>query len=480
MKLKEIRNNIVAGAMSLFIFVSPFLPSRSNRIRLREIDNTDKAKIVDNVDTRNRDFKLEIDGIESIYDYDYEKVSFNSNLPCNEELDFNQNDVRSIYDKATSLLNKVKDNSNMYINSNTGYVLGFVGTNIDDPNIQDKILVQYIFKNLIIDILEVASNKDVCLISDLKLLISYDNKETSLVKYFNNDNLIVVYPNNIRKINEQSGTYFYDTLKYELEIILNRIRLNRCSCHDNNTSFPYRAIGDAAVYSSLSNSETVVDDYKTQSESLILLLGLFNNVNIRDYYNSIFSGDINLFNELFCDNNRDIDNLNRILYEIDLNYNGESHFDYRVDIFKMVISDMMWYTSNNRDFKLKDNLILFNCIRSLVVNRIGSNSLDRDEYDNINRINNLYIEFLGKYYSKDIDYVINILNSKAVINYSRALIDLCNNDIYYEELYFEYSDYSMVLLERFPLLRDIFKNNDVDVLGYDKFIKKKDGLVKVR
>jgi len=495
-KIKKFKEEIISGFLVAVIFVSPFINmGRFNKNKGStsktifsvsaspsplETESNDQV-----INKSTGDFVLEVNGVKSVYNFvstDWKVPEYlNNDAICNEIIDFDSNDVRSIYDKTIELVNQIKDNSNSYLNKKSGYISAFL-TDIESKYHLDQIATQEILKDVISGILKDSTNKDICLIKNLRFVISYDNSNESFVYYSEKDSLLVVYPNNVRSVVDNKKVFFWDTLKYAMQCEFNKIRQCNCKCDKNENSFPYKTISDAALVSELYNlgkTEKIIFDSNVEYERLILALGLFGNFSISDYYNSIYSNDVKGFYN-FCgvNNSSDIYTINKILYTMDVINDKNSTesiiskigYDYRVDAFGMIISDMIMYTSSNADFSLKDNLIMFNIIKNLVVNNVSYDYYD-DAFENISKLNDLYIEFLSKHYNTTVDKILNLENSDKILNYSLAVIDICNKNIYYDDLYFDYISYSSKLVERFPLLRQILANSSINSSDYYKFIK---------
>ena len=186
-----------------------------------------------------------------------------------------------------------------------------------------------------------------------------------------------------------------------------------------------------------------------------MLLGLFNeNTSYADYLRSIFINDIRLFYE-FCVVNEEceIERLNKILYSIDNGYID----NYKVDLFSMVINNMINYTSSHKDFKLRDNLVIY----SIIENILSSNNED------ITKLKDIYFNYLCNHYRIDIESINNTLNSDKVKYSVKALIDFCNNNIDYD-LDMKYTEYVRTLVERFPILRYILSSYSLENIDVNK------------
>lgn len=349
----------------------------------------------------------------------------------------NTNTDDNLYERTVEQINCIKKNSIDYITNNKEYTLGFID-DIDNEHNQDKLMVQSIFKDAISDILINSTSKDLCVLKDLKVVIRYSIENNNCLEYKKEDNLIIIYPNNN-----------WEDIEYAIRLELNKIRIDNCNCQDN-TLFTYNTLNNAAVVSELYNTSktdifTSSDDIK--NETLFLTLGLFHdNYTIDNYYKAIFNNDIDALYR-FCNANSDEDiyKLNKILYAMNNNIDPQD-YDYKTELFGIIINNLINYTNNNKNFNLKNNLIIFNALKNLFNNNSSKN---------IEALCNTYINYLSNHYMENINTITNMLNDEEITDYTIALYNLCNK--------FEKSGtvnsfdltYSNKLLSKFPLLRQI-------------------------
>lgn len=481
---KKNKEEIISWLMAGTILVSTFISARNfnknknsnndgNKETTTQIEPTtnpvDNDILINSNYKKGEDFIAEINTLDAIYNYADSDIVIptvlTNNQSCNESYKYDSTNANEVYNATTYLINIIKENSQNYINEHKEFELAFPNS-INDSHGVDKIAAQATLKDAIYDILKDGTNKDICLIKNIKYVISYDDtvsKET-YVSYNETDNLLIVYPNNVRG-NAKNGTYdYWDNLKYNIRYELNKIRQKPCNCQKNIAIFPYKTIKNAAIQTELYNSneiEILINNTETNIEKLILLLGLFNEeATINNYYNAIFNNDINSFYK-FCgvlDNEEEIYKLNKILYTIDNNIDNKNKYNYRVELFGMIINNMIQYTENNKDLNLRDNLILFNIIKNTIITDIENNN--EDILENIAIINNIYLEYLSKHYDVSINSIKNKEINNDTINYILATIDVCNkNDNI--KVADKYILYSYKLVKKFPLLKQILCNSSL-------------------
>lgn len=494
MKLrKKIKNEIVAGILAFTMLISPvinlFIHNKSKKTSSDNPSPSVSVTIPNNVEDTpksDKDFILEVNNIESVYNFDYSELtipdySITTNI-CSYQNDLELDNVEGLYEKVSILFKKIKENSASYLNEHPEFVSAFL-TDTKSKYHEDQIAVQTILNEVIGNIFRNYSNKDLCLIKDLKVVISYDNDldfEGKFVHYSSEDKVFIVFPNNIRNTIDDIGFNFWNALRAALQHELNIMRQQSCNCQKDNITFPYKTIREAALVSELYNlgkTDELADKSKVRSENLILLLGLFHdNSSIYDYYNSVFNNDILSFYK-FCgvNNDDDIYKLNKILYTMDIIYGDNAYteesvgYDYRVDIFSMVINNMIVYTSQHKDFKLKDNLILFNVIKNLIVNDMVVDVCN-DEFNNIIKLNDLYIDFLSIYYNVSRKSIEVMENGYDVTSGSLALLDICHEYEDFSGVDVNELAYSSKILKKFPLLKQILAYSIFSPLDYQKFI----------
>ena len=180
---------------------------------------------------------------------------------------------------------------------------------------------------------------------------------------------------------------------------LNIIRQRECKCriYRGQTYFkiPTKTLTNASTesekkyYDNPSKYSFNFYDEK-QSEELLLTLGLFRDeVTYNDYYNAIYDSNLEALHKFFnATTEEEVNKLYAIFYAIDaVNLKNDllfTHYNkndliskndiksfvghsYKIDIFKIVLKNMIQYTNTHNDFSVEDNLVMFNLIKSLIV-----------------------------------------------------------------------------------------------------------------
>ena len=150
-------------------------------------------------------------------------------------------------------------------------------------------------------------------------------------------------------------------------------------------------------------------------------------------------------------------------------------YAYRNDIFNKVLSNMVEYTENHRDFSFQENLALFYTIKLLVLDdAYESEQLDNGGYqyffdsefsENFWNSNLKYMEFLSNHYELDMDVLIE--EERTIYDSIVSSIDyFC--DGYDISLY---DDVSLSLIDKFSLLQPILFSSNLSDTTYIEFIK---------
>ena len=449
-----------------------------------------------------------------------------------------ETDIKRIIEKSNSMkkcdyiydgnleyiLKNIKNNSENYIENNSDYQSCYEiyknENNIDFDAILNDILKIYISKatNNI--------NEDMCNIKKLKIVIKNDIESTALAYYLKSENIVVINKQLIDKTSSlYMGRNYIDLLKDILLHEINHVREKSCECRDEKKDIEkvleyeegyisvfLEAAAESEIYNMEKYSEKNVskNDFSYQrerkKESYLLLLGLCrDNINIEDYYNAIYDGNIsNLYKFCGMTTDDEIYTLYKIIYSIDAaNYENilgtflqnnciqnPSDFDveylvgygYKVEVFKEVLKNMATYTIDNSDFTLEENIVLFDLVKNLITTdsytvkrKEISESNNKIEYENIYddkfvediyNLENAYVDFLSKYYNKSIYDIRNLEedSSKVIIN-----IDYISQNA--EPAYYEYSDISYKITDKFPIIKAIVYPYIYYEHSYDYFIK---------
>lgn len=429
MKRKKIQ--ILSYILSIFIVINPLILLFSKKSSNKDCND------IEHTDSKIEASKNVSELIEEI-PYNSEITFEDLTLPTPNDSCTYINDTitdSNLYNNTLEFISIIKSNTINYITNHNEYILGFID-NLDDEHNQDKLMVQSIFKDVISDILINSTSKDLCVLKDLKVVISYSMKDNHCIEYKKEDDLIIVYPNNN-----------WEDVEYAIRLELNKIRIDNCNCQ-NSPLFAYNTLNNAAIVSELYNTsktDIFVSNDDIKKEALFLSLGLFHgDYTIDDYYKAVFNNDIEALYK-FCGANseEDIYKINRILYAM----NNDLNYDYRCEMFGIIINNLINYTNNNKNFNLKNNLTLFKALRNLFIN---------DSAKNIEEICNIYINYLSKHYNQSITSIINMLNDKEITNYTIALYNLCNEFEKSGTVDTFYLSYSNKIISEFPLLKQIF------------------------
>ena len=191
----------LAYVMSLIILVSPLFNLHRNKKDFPPLltpVNASSNIESDNIRSYN-ELALEIEGM---YDIDFSNmvIPLLTNDKCKLEYGIDRDDSKVIYNEATRILNIISSNSTRYSLDNKDFVSIEIN-DLNDINGIDKILINDTIKTYIKELLKRGINKDICIISNLKIVLSYNKNTPGEVKfkYFNDKELLVIYPDNIRK-----------------------------------------------------------------------------------------------------------------------------------------------------------------------------------------------------------------------------------------------------------------------------------------
>lgn len=346
-------------------------------------------------------------------------------------------------------------------------------------------------------------NEDICRLKDLIIVFGdiecNDDNTITMGGYLIDENIIIINIEQIKKAaSEEDWDYsylfvLYDTLDHEL----NHVRQESCNhrtfrgidtIEDNKSSaFNIESSAESYIknilYPDMYNYPLIKDRYyyiEQSYESSLLLLGLcHDNVDINDYYDAIFNGDINKFYE-FCGAKTDEEKLrvNRIYYALD-SENARTNLSleliqnqgklddigsgYKVEIYRMVLNNMINYTINNEDFSFEDNAALFYIVR----NHIVSTPFCIDYNPQIEELGNNYLDFLSEYYEKSTEDINEYMTSDLITLRMYLLEEEYKGNLDCPE-----KSSNFYFIERFPLLKPILNAPLATVYSYE-FIQDK-------
>lgn len=372
-----------------------------------------------------------------------------------------------------------------------------------------ELLLRDLKKNSTNDFLE-----DICRMKTLKIVFGSLNKtyidNITSARYIPKKNLIILDKKAIKKMDKKRKYDILedkdqDVLKHELS----HLRDHACK-HKLKKGQKFKEIlgGNSALMESSSESSTyALDEFgyyeiehadfayinEREDESLILLLGLFNNKTYSDYYNAISDSNPYAFYE-FCGmkSKEEKYKLYKILAAIDgRNFRNTIAFEvkkakkismadaqksirynYRLDIFHNVLSSMVDYTANHPDFTIEENLQMLNMVENCILDDTlylnQKNSFDQQFIVDIYQSETKYIDFLSQYYfngEKDS----TVIKENYIEDYTDfKVFEKCIDDI----------AYSNDLLEEFPLLRPILFAHDAATFSHEDFLEENGNFIK--
>ena len=481
-------------------------------------NNFDYASYFDSIDVKYRNSQF--------YISDEEILDIVSTAKTKKECSF-------VFDgNVSKLKEKIQNNSLQYVSNHREYILMFLDYSSDYQLREIQNACTNAFDTAIENFISHATNnldEDICRMQTLSIVLGDTSKikdnnqsrfDVGVIPAVNDgeENVIILdYPSIIESCQNEEYSDITEAITLTLEHELNHSRQDSCLCRTNsfqqyqsidyNSPFFFFFI-ESSAESELYNLERVDDSEKKttydyayllerESESLLWLFALFReDVTISDYYNAIYDADLEEFYHYFgLETEEDYLDFYHILYAIDSSYGRTSFlFDYydkdvitgnesreaigyayRNDIFNKVLSNMVEYTENHRDFSFQENLALFYTVKLLVLDdAYESEQLDNGGYqyffdsefsENFWNSNLKYMEFLSNHYELDMDVLIE--EERTIYDSIVSSIDyFC--DGYDISLY---DDVSLSLIDKFPLLQPILFSSNLSDTTYIEFIK---------
>lgn len=402
-----------------------------------------------------------------------------------------------------------------YVNENKNCELPFMTVDEEETKAnKDKIAFEKALEQVIEKLLTSSTNnfeEDICTLKDYAIVYSYDEPDNPgvMATTYYNEKLIKIYPKSLKKTAKKLGISFEQLLSEILEHEINHVREEVCKCREEKGQL-YNYVGnytqaESAAESSLKYTGSTVRDIKDQfyyferrSEALLLMLGLFRDVNIDDYYNAIYNCNAQDYCEFFgvdIESEIEFKRFGNILYSIDaINCQNDfliSYFEegtelyideivsfvgqaYKADIFKMILTDMINYTINNSDFSLTDNIVLFNIVKSIIVQEPARDQenvyqiiFDADFAKKVIELYEIYIDFLSEYYGVSKEEIRRLEEDESVKRIIRALSTLCSEQDYPDS---EEKEYANNLIERFPILKQILIMYPITLEEWSEFL----------
>lgn len=386
-------------------------------------------------------------------------------------------------------------------------------------------------------------SEDLCHMRSLRIVYGSaddcDEKENSNIKklYDDTGRIVLAYYDDIEELivldydhimmfcsgDDPIYDNYYQALEFFFGHELNHMRQFVCSCNtedqesfsilnyfDGYSSFLVESSAESELYNlgkDVNYFEKNTYDYtyflEREYESLLLLMALFNTeYNIVDYYNSIFNSDIQQLHDFFGLKTEDeVYDFYKIVsamdgclwrnpyvfeyYDKDILTYGENKdcvgYDYRVELFNRVLSNMVDYTESHDDFSLEENLILFGIVKGIIVK--GCYEVEViDDPDSSKPFVRVYDpDFVSSFSASDIKYQEFLMDHYKVsnldsVNYKEysidTMIDMMNlmADHYRDSFDSNCSYEISCLMDKFPLLEPILFSLDASFGQYSNFV----------
>lgn len=414
------------------------------------------------------------------------------------------------------LFKMVRKNSNKYAEKHQEYESAF--PDVNSKNYISQVHNVFAFKVLLKEWQKNSTNdfsEDICKMKDLKIVFGDLNKNPDgfiyCGQYLGDKNLIILDNKAVNDL-EKSGRIFSETDKYKTTLDHELFHTTSVSCkHKMKKGQKFSSfLSFSALFESAAESSTyAADDYfdcyygvnsydfsyvdEREDESLILLLGLFHdNKTCDDYYNAIKDSNPKAFYD-FCGVKTEKEKINlfKIIAAIDgrngfnsIVFNVKNadfltmeklnkgiRYNYKIDIFNKVLSNMIDYTINNSDFTIEKNILMLNIIENCLLDDTTyfnkKNSYDQNFVVDFYNSEAKYLEFLSQYYFK----------GKKNSNYIKKN---------YEYEYIEYdafhslkeNNYNDELVKEFPLLKPILFSHEDAIYSNECFFVNNKKIIK--
>lgn len=412
-------------------------------------------------------------------------------------------------DDVLSLINQIDSNTESYIKDKGNLLNAFhIGDAYEELD-EEK------FRTMIYEaIIESLYNGDeinlefYCKLKDIKIVIDKEDKGNGVAAYFvmkeNNSNafindkdtlclclnsIINTYQNYLSIYEEYSELYddpsdiYYFIKEYILKHELNHVNQTACNCRlekgqiylyisalssnsTANSDLPGKFLIEASAESNLYLNEY---DYKhdfsyayynlRDKEALILLLSLFSDNEIEEYYDAIKDSDLpKLYDFLGINTENDFYDFYKVLYQIDSIYGYSSFLDNVVseserdnftvdkamdiigdaaytDLYKLFIKNAIEYTNKTNELTLEDNLFLYEFGRSIILSSSSKTEeitdgeykrvWNEDRIKEFEKLDDIYKSYLTSHYEisyEDLEKLeIKIIDSVSTISYNDDL-----------------------------------------------------------
>lgn len=352
---------------------------------------------------------------------------------------------------VNELFRMIKKNSIQYAKKHPKFRTAFESSGLQDRDLIPSRYLKFYLWETLTEMKKKSSNdflEDICKMKDLKIVFGDLNSSPQFSvcgEYNYKSNRIVLDPVAIKNMPKKSKydvkpDVYQDVLEHEL------YHLRSVACkHRMEKGQKFREIlgdsfvttikessAESSIYTMAENVSRDVDsnDFmypeEREDESLILLLGLFHdNKTYDDYYNAIMDSNPEAFYD-FCGakNTEERHNLYKILAAID-GKNGRNNivytikksdeisladgekkirYNYKLDIFHKVLSNMIDYTSTHPEFTIEKNVEILNIIEDCILDYNTflnqNNSYDQSFILDIYQSETKYLDFLAEYYFK--------------------------------------------------------------------------------
>lgn len=453
---------------------------------------------------------LEYTGMESLLnDEEIAKIVDYSKTTCECDFEWNHD--------VSELKKKWRENSLQFLEKNVLFQSAFCDYGERDSDLfHAQVEFEIALNRVVDDFIVQASNdidEDMCRFQSLSLVFG-DLSDSLLGEYRHkhNNTIIVLDYKKILDYAEYNRLDVTDAFTSVLSHEFNHSR--QAICEDRSglgqeyvdfsycpyaVSFLLESSAESARYNM--NDVSVYEDdmytysYEREMEALLFLLAVCHeDAELKDYYNSIFDTDLEEFYQFFeCETEEEIYNLYKIIGSMDATVGRNDRLDrekiktfadaeafigynYKINIFHSILSDMVHYTCNHSDFSLEDNLALFKITKVAILD--GAYCITENDNGELERVydsqfvtafresENMYYTFLSLYYQTDVSEMTQIEEDyvNAVIHTTKQLsVDEYSSSRYLSE--------ATSLLDRFPLLEPVFKAFDVSPYSYDRFIE---------
>ena len=202
------------------------LPDISNVFNLNNNDNN-KNGTNEFIDSDKSSSEL-LQEVKTTYDFDLNGLVIpNANKECTK-LEINKTATEE-FDKTKKLMLQIEENSNKYLNAHPEYKSIFFKSSTDKDINHDQINISSILEDIIKQTITHGTNKDICIIENLIVVLNYNSTSNENINIKNN--VITIDINAFKN----TGKLNCEKLKNELKIALRTIRLLPCNCQDNTT-----------------------------------------------------------------------------------------------------------------------------------------------------------------------------------------------------------------------------------------------------